>query len=241
MSAQVFAAAKVTLKFNDQKVKQGSVVDAVLRLNSETTQKIQYNQLKGQTLGEAFYIYQAKPLMTKGSWDTLESEAKVIVVKIPENRPLIHKLGEDSIEIDWESVEFLPTETPEGFLFADFDIPDRARIFNWLAIILGISLVASLGYFIYRKVRARNERRKLLLAIKSSLQEANDYDSIVQVWRKKSMYIKEFPHLDEHFKKLELTLFKYQFKPTQTESEKKEVISAYKEFLSSSEGGFSGI
>jgi hypothetical protein len=240
-SFEAFAVAKVNLKFLDAKVKQGSLVDAVIGLNSETTQKIQYNQLKGQTLGGSFYIYHAKPLMTKGGWDSLESEAKVIVVKIPENKPLLHKLQDKEFEVSWDSVEFIPTETPKEMIFGQFEIPSRSQIIKWFLIILGIAAVVGLGYFIFNKLQGKKNLRKKRAGIKSEVTSATDYSHVVSLWQKKAYYLSEFPHLEEPFKKLELVLFKYQFKQSQSEAEKTEVMNAYREFVNDSQGGFSGI
>lgn len=241
LSLEAFGAPKITLKFTDPKVKQGSLVDAVINLNSETTQKIQYGQLKGQTLGGSFYIYQAKPLMTKGNWETLESDAKVIVVKIPENKPLIHKLGDDSIEIDWDDVEFLPTEVPKDFIFGNFEVPARKDLFKWLIIILVIVGLSLGGFRAYKVYKTKSDSKKKKLSLKSEVTGAKSYEDVVNLWKKKLLYTKEFPHLEEHFRKLEAVLFRYQFKPSQTETEKVIVMNAYKEFIKDSEGGFRGI
>lgn len=234
-------APRIMLKFNDAKVKQGSVVDAVIGLNSETTQKLQYNQLKGQTLGETFYVYQAKPLMTKGSWDTLESEAKIIVTKIPENRPLLHKLGTDTIEIDWSEVEFIPTEVPKEFLFGTFEVPTRLELMKWALGALALGIVALISFRGYKKYKLRAEKKAKRRSLKASLSQPSTYEDVVSVWKTKPTYVKEFPHLEAHFKELERVLFKVQFKPSQTETEKAEVMKAYREFVTNSQGGFDGV
>lgn len=241
LSFEAFGAPKVTIKFNTSKIKQGSVVDAVLGLNSETTQKIQYNQLKGQTLGGSFYIHQAKPLMTKGSWDTLESDAKIIVVKIPENKPLIHKLGEDSIEVTWTDVEFVPTEVPKDFIFGTFEVPSRMDVIKWLLIVSGFVLTVGLIFYVYQKLKNRSHIKQRRKALKTELFSATEYDQVVELWKKRDVFIKEFPFIEEQFRKLETVLYKYQFKPKQTEAEKSEVMRSYKLFVTDIQGGFRGI
>jgi hypothetical protein len=241
LSLEAFANAKVHLKFTAEKIKQGSIVDAVIGLNSETTQKIQYGQLKGQTLGEAFYIYSAKPLMTKGSWDTLESEAKIIVVKIPDKQPLVHKLENNEIEITWSSVEFIPTETPKELIFGTFEVPSKIELLKWFLGLLTLGALVLGGMKISDKLKAKNGLKQKRKEIKESVLGAKEYQEVVSIWQKKPVYVKEFPHLEEPFKKLENTLFKYQFKQRQSEYEKAEVLRAYQEFIEASRGGFNGI
>jgi hypothetical protein len=61
------------------------------------------------------------------------------------------------------------------------------------------------------------------------------------MWQNKRKYLEHFPHIDEEFKTLEETLFKYQFKPSITEDEVAKVLTAYSKFKNAVNGSFNGI
>ncbi len=242
LSVSAFASVlKLEIRFQEPKIKQGSVVPATLVFDAESSQKLPINKIVGETLGGHFYIYSAKPLLTKDNWNAFESEATVIVGKIPEAKPVSYKSGDNEIMVLWNDVEFIPTEAPKELIYGTFEIPSRAQILKWLSL-LAVFIIAGLGIWKFKKyLDNKNSIQKKKRELKDEVLSAKEYADVVSIWQKKSQILKVFPSLEDHFKELEVVLFKYQFKPSQTETEKNQVMTAYREFINKSQGGFNGI
>lgn len=239
LSSQVFAAAQMQLDLSSAVVKQGSLIDAVVRLDGNSVQQIELQKLKGVSLADTIYIYQVSPLIRNG--ESFEADAKVIFLKVPEGKPVVHKIGEKEVSISWSDVEVQPTEAPAQFLFGQFEIPGKKRILEILAALLFVGLVA---FGIY-KLSGKNKKKKALKQMRADLKDkvmsAREYQDVVNLWQQKALLNKEFPHLTEPFKELETVLFKYQFKQSQNEMEKAEVMKSYRDFMTKVQGGFNGI
>jgi hypothetical protein len=227
--------------FEKEKIKQGSLERALLRMDEATAESIELQKLKGKTLAEHFYLYSLSPLVRKRGGASYEADITLIVTKIPKSKPLLHKFPAGTANVTWSSVEILPTEAPKEFLFGVFDVPARIRILTFIGVFLLIVSSAFLGFRFYRRWQLKEEERKRKKALKDEILSANEYEDVVHLWKKKFIYLKEFPHLETPFRDLETVLFKYQFKPGQTESEKELVLSAYNKFITDIQGGFDGI
>jgi hypothetical protein len=238
-SSSAFAGAKMQIDLSSAVVKQGSLVDAVVRLDGASVQQIELQKLKGVSLADTIYLHQVAPLIRSG--EVFEADAKIIFLKVPEGKPLTHKIGENDISITWSDVEVQPTEAPAQLLFGQFEIPGRKRILEILAGFLILGLVA---FGVYRLNQIR-KKKSALLRIRADLRDkimsAREYQDVVTLWQQKSDLLKEFPHLSDPFKELEKVLFKYQFKQSQSETEKAEVMKAYRDFMTKVQGGFNGI
>lgn len=238
-SLNLFAAAHMQLDLSSAVVKQGNLIDVVIRLDGSSVQQVELQKLKGVSLADTIYLYQVSPLLRSG--DKFEADAKVIFLKVPESKPIMHKIGQNDISITWSDVEVQPTEAPAKFIFGQFDIPTRQKVFKITLALLALALI---GFGIY-KFREKNQLRKAIRQRRASLKEkvisASDYSEVVSLWQEKALLLKEFPHLIEPFKDLEQVLFKYQFKQSQNELEKAEVMKTYREFINRVSGGFNGI
>lgn len=232
---------KLEIRFKDGKVKQGTIVPATLVFDAESSQKLPLNKLIGETLGKSFYIYGAKPLITKDNWNAFESEAEVIVANIPESKPVSFKSGDYDVMVLWNDVEFIPTEASGKMIYGNFEIPSRAKIIRWVLVLLGIGIALLIGLKIKSHLAKKNAIKKRRALIKDEIMSVRDYPEVVKIWQKKSDILKEFPALETSFKDLESVLFKYQFKPTQNETEKSQVMEAWKTFISRSQGGLNGV
>ena len=236
-----FSAVNIELVFEKNEIQQGSIESALARLSGESLQKINLQKLKGQTLGETLYLYNVSPLLRKDGNKNYESEFKVIFIKTPEANQLVHKFENDEINIKWSEVKVVPVEVPEKLIFEEFEIPQPFEILKWLMGVV-ILVLAVFGFFKVKKARdIKNEKRRMKQSIKDSIMAANSYDEIVSIWKRKLEITEVFPALTEPFKQLEMTLFKFQFRPQQTDEEKNEVVKAYRDFLSTIQGGFDGI
>lgn len=232
---------KFEIKFKDAKVKQGTIAPATLVFDAESSQKLPLNKLVGETLGKSFYIYSAKPFITKNNWNALESEAEVIVAAIPESSPVVFKSGDVDGMILWNDVEFVPTEASGQMIYGNFEIPSRAKIIRWSLILIALAAAALIGLKVKNKLAKKNAIKKRRAVIKEEIMSVREYAEVVKVWQKKSEILKEFPALENNFKNLESVLFKYQFKSSQSETEKLQVMNAWRDFVGQSQGGFNGV
>lgn len=232
---------KIDIRFPEGKIKQGAIVPVKLLLDLPASQALPLNKLIGQTLGGTFYIFKAKPFLTKDNWTAFESDAEIIVAKIPDAKPVVHKVGDNEVMILWNDVEFIPTEAPKEMIYGTFEIPSRAKIMKWLAILGGLILVLLVGWKIKKKIADKKALKSRRAAIKDEIVSAREYQDVVKIWQMKLRIVKEFPQIETNFKNFETVLFKYQFKQSQSETEKTEVMNAYREFINKSQGGFDGI
>lgn len=233
--------AAVELQFQIPKIKQGSLETVVLKVDPATAQQFELQKLKGQTVGNTIYIYSISPLMRKEGGADFEAEARLVFIKVPETSFVSYKTPQGEIVLTWKDLEVVPTETQKELIFGTFEVPARSKVILWASILCSLVLVAVCGIPIWRKFLNRKEIKKKKQTIKDDILSVNEYQNVVRVWQNKRNLIREFPHLEEPFKNLEKTLFKHQFKPSQTESEKSEVMSAWKKFIEESQGGFDGI
>lgn len=236
-----FGATPLNLEFNKGAVKQGSLETARILLKADAVQKVSLQKLKGQTLGNTIYIYDVSPLVRKNGSDFFETNAKVIFVKVPETNALVSKLGAEDLLITWGDIPVSPTEGAKGFVFGNFEIPSRPQIFLWLSILVGVVILSCLGFWGRKKYQLNSSLKKKKKILKSELISASSYQEIVEVWKKKQLFLSEFPQIEEAFRTFEGVLFKYQFKPHQSEAEVSVVTEAYRDFVRKVEGGLNGV
>ena len=236
-----FSAVGLHLDFTQKTLKQGKIEDAIIQMDENSVQKIELQQLKGQSLADVIYLLDVSPLVKKDGGSKFEAEAKVIFLKKPEAQVLLHKLSGADIAITWSKVEIIPTETTQKLIFGQFEIPSRKKILIWFISLL-ILIIGIAFFFKYR--RRLQEKKNILIRRKkhkAELMDAKEYSQIVHIWTQRDIYLKEFPEIHEAFKNFEAILFKYQFKPYQSEAEKAEVQEAYRAFMAHIQGGLSGI
>lgn len=241
LSQTAFSAVGLHFDFTQKAVKQGKIENAILQMDENSVQKVELQQLKGQSLGDVIYLLDVSPLVKKDGGSKFESEAKVIFLKQPEAQVLVHKFSGLDIAVTWSQIEVIPTEATKELIFGQFEIPSRKKIFIWITTLL--ILIIGMGFFL--KYRRRLQEKKNILIRrkkhKAELMEAKEYTQIVHIWMQRDIYLKEFPEIHEAFKKFEATLFKYQFKPYQSEAEKAEVEEAFRSFIGHVQGGLSGV
>lgn len=241
ISTNVLAAARMEINFSSDKVKQGSLQKSLIKLDETSAQVIELQKLKGQTLGETLYIYSVSPLLRKDGGSTFEAEATVIFVKVPEQNKLGYKTPQTDIEVTWNQVEVIPTEAPQELLFGTFTIPSKMKLLTWFLLLSAVVVLVIAGIK-GRKLLLNKKALKIRkLNAKAEILSAKEFSDVVHLWQKKHSLFREFPHIEEPFKDLEKVLYKHQFKPFQTETEKIEVMNAYREFTNRIEGGFNGI
>lgn len=241
LSAEVLSMDKLALFIPQSEINQGALVKATLIVQPEAI-NFPVQKLKGETVGETLYFQQLSPLLKKEGSVAYEAEVNVIFTSVPENRAISGKIGDKELVIEWNEIRINPVESTGKMLWADFTAPDIFEgNWRWVWITLVIILLSSGGYFVWRKV-SRTKREKIRKQkLVSEILAYSTYDDIVSFWKKKHTYLREFPEIEPNIRTLEETLFKYQFKPTQTEDEKGKVIQAYQKFIEETRGGLSGI
>ncbi len=241
LSFSAFSAERVELLFSSPEVKQGAIVSARLKADGNAVQSLDFQKLKGQTVGKVIYFYNISPLMKKDGETSYEADAKVIFVTPPESSFVQDNLQGKEIQLKWNQVKVLPVEAEKNFLFAQFDVSWPKSFLAWFLWGLGAIIVAFLSLVGFKKYQLKKSIKEKKQKLKKEIFDAASFDEVVSVWKKKRLYVAEFPHIEEPFSILEQTLFKYQFKQHQSEVEKEKVIEAYRTFLNAIQGGFNGI
>lgn len=235
------ASAVVELQFAAPKVSQGSLETVVLKVDPATAQQFELQKLKGQTIGNTIYVYSISPLMRKEGGTDFEAEARLVFIKVPETSFVAYKAPQGELVLTWKDLEVIPTEAQKELIFGTFEVPERSKLLLWAGILIALVLIVLGGFPVWQKFVLRKEQKNKKLNIKNDIYGVSQYQDVVRIWQNKRNLVREFPHLEEPFKNLEKTLFKHQFKPTQTDSEKNEVMSAWKKFIEECQGGFNGI
>ncbi|MGE3609380.1 MAG: hypothetical protein AB7I27_07320 [Bacteriovoracaceae bacterium] len=241
ISFSAWANLSLQLQLPKDAIKQGSLEKAVLVAPINTMEALPLNRLTGKNFGETIYFYRIGPFIRKEKSNNFESDVQVIFVKVPKSASITDKVEGQDVIINWSDVRIIPTEGAENLIFGNFSIPEK---FKWPLVLLILSILGFVSGFAWRivkKLQNKKRRKEELQKIKVEIYGATSFHDVVLIWQNKSFYLKTFPHLTEPLKNLEKVLFKYQFKPNQTEIEKDEVMKAYQEFLNEIRGGFNGI
>jgi hypothetical protein len=236
------AAVKMELVFKEQQVKQGQITQALVRADLEVLQKIDLTKFKGQTVGDQLYFVNLTPPVRRSGERIFEAAADVVFIKIPHSTRLEAKLADRDIHLTWSSLQVLPTQSGNDFIFSDWSLPRRLPWGLWSLIAL---LLAIGGGFVFFRLRKKHLQRKRERAKKLKLIEilfnSTQVEEIIEVWKMRSELLTEFPLLMDDFKQFENVLYLYQFKPMMSDHEKSLVVQAYKKFLLSAEGAFRGV
>jgi len=239
ISTSAFGTVGMHINFSKPTIKQGKVEEATLYLDEATAQNFLAKKVTGQTIENTIYLLEVGPL-TKAD-KNFEAEAKVIFLKVPESKVIQYEGVQGNFPVTWSGVEIVPTEATQELIFERFSIPSRKNVLLWLGILIGVSGVLILALRFRKTQRTKAQMRKRRLGLRDELVGGTVYSEIVEIWKKREIFIAEFPEIQDHFKKFEQVLFKYQFKPSQTEAEKIEIMQAYREFLNNVRGGLNGI
>ncbi len=231
------ARSDIFLELPQDQVKQGSLVSGKFKFDLTSVSSDDVPKLRGQTLGDVLYVHQIGPLIGRSGGSVYEAEAKLIFVKVPSGTSVPAAGG----KLTWGNLTVIPTEAPKELLFGHFTVPARRQLMLWVGIATILILGSLLSLKVWRKFRARREEKQRRQQLKKTLLSAKDFDSVVELWRTKRSYLSEFPHIADPLRELEVVLFRYQFKPSQTEAERTEVLHAYQRFTEAVAGGFDGI
>lgn len=237
-SFSALANVQMELSLSNNYPKQGEIVTARLIIK-ETQGQSSLQGLKGKNFEKTLYLLSLSPFILKNG--NLESEVKIIFLKIPQTTFVRETLNGQDVMISWGDITVSGTEEAESFLLGDFDIPKKKKFFVWIMSGFLFLLVVLGTLWITRKNKKKKVIRLKKLALKEELVSCHSYEEVVSIWKKKLTYLSVFPQFENNFKNLEQVLFKYQFKPSQTEKEKSEVMEAYKQFRSEIMGGEHGV
>lgn len=240
ISLPAFAAVRVDLEFASSELVQGDPTEARLTIDESSTLPVQ--SLKGKTIGKVLYFLDVSPLMKREGAPVFEAQAKVIFVKPPESQGASEVLGGQEIILNWGKLSVRPVEASQELIYGEFTVPEKVRWLLWVGLtVLIVGAAFFVGRFTYRRVSSKRALKARRDALKQEILGARNYEDIVELWKKKQTYFKEFPHVRDAFDKFEEVLNRHQFKPRQSEAEKIEITEAYRKFLRSVEGGFSGV
>lgn len=239
---QLYATPQLALKLPKNVVSQGDIIRAKFSVDSESYQKIASLKLAGLTLGNTIHIVSFGVPVKLSDQSGLTIESSLIFLRVPESRLITAEVNGVAFIVDTNQAEVIPTEAPEEFIFTDFTLPEKSRWILYSAVMLFLLLALAYPGWKFFKVRQTKKLKQIKQReLKDELLNCRKYEDVVEIWKKKHRYLLVFPQLKDSFTKLEITLFKYQFKPQQTESEKIEVMNSYRTFKSEVEGGVNGI
>lgn len=232
---------RIDLELNETEVHQGALVRGKLLLPPQSM-NFPLQKLKGTTFGETLYFHQTSPLLRKDGSSVFESEVQVIFIKPPESENVAGTFGQSELVINTGGIKVIPVEASGKMLWAEFTAPDFLKDnWSWLLSAALLMLLASAGFWIWKKINRKRTLRLRRRVLFDEFSSCRNYDDVVSMWQKKRNYLQEFPQIEEKFRTFEEVLFKYQFKPRQSDSEKEVVMTAYRKLLSDSEGVFRGV
>ena len=231
----------IGLELSSKNVKQGSIVPALIKIDAASAQEVPLQKLKSKTFAETIYVYDVGTPVRKEGRPYFEADAKIIFIKVPDNNELSFSEEGKSFKVFWNPVIVTPTKTEKSFLYGAFDAPGRLNALRWVFLGAVILLLTGLGFWAKKIFQVKALHKKSLLDLKNKLRAATTYNEIVDLWMSRQLYLQSFPAIEEAFRKFEHQLFKVQFKPTQTDNEKRDVLDAYQLFLTSIKGALDGI
>jgi cbb3-type cytochrome oxidase subunit 3 len=232
------AWGKVSLEFktNQPSVNQGEIIEGTLALIEGTVPSM---NLRGKNIAKGVYILNIEPFMGKA--ESFEAKTKLIFLKVPETNMAMETLNGEEVIILWKDLEIKPTEAAQSFLLGDFEIPDRKKLMPWILGFIFLVLLALVFWYFKTANKHKNLSKQQRKMLKDQLLHASSYEDVVLIWNNKHQTLKEFPTFDTPFKNLEVTLFKYQFKPQRSASEVEQVMEAYRKFRDEIQKGQDGI
>lgn len=228
LSTYVHAAVQVDLYLDKNEVKQGSIETARIVMNVDGAQRVPWQKLKGETLGESLYLYDVSPIVRKQG--EFEAEAKIIFSAVPQANILKHKVADQEILIDLKDTKVIPVDSKQ-FVYDQFDIPFRTKIVNvlpWVALILLIGVGTLYGVRRFQQQSKSKRRRK---ALRDEIISAQNYDEVIALWYRRDVFQKEFPEIQDSFKEFERGIYQVIFRPTLSDAEKKDVFNSYQSFV----------
>jgi hypothetical protein len=219
-------------------VKQGEIARARLLIQA-TDGTSSLGGMTSKNMDEVLYLYHVGPFMMKQG--VLESEVKIIFSKVPTSNQVTEIIQGEQVTISWNDLKVIPTQQSEGFQFGSFEIPQTVK---WIPWAIGLLIVSTLLLIIAKFNRRLNQKKRLKdlqSKMKEELLGADGYEGIVRIWEKKRIYLQQFPALEENFRTLEQTLFKFQFKPQRNEFEMAAIKTSYESFKRDISGVLNGI
>jgi hypothetical protein len=232
---------KLALFIPQGQVNQGALVKGTLIVQPEAV-NFPVQKLKGENIGETLYFQNLSPLLKKEGSLSYESEVKVIFTSVPQGKVVSGKIGTQEVAIEWNDISINPVESTGKMLWADFTAPDFfERSWKWVWITLLIILLSFGAFTLWRKFDRKKREKDRRRRLADEFMACGSYEEIVEFWKKKHLYLREFPQLENNYRVFEETLFKFQFKPRQTESEKELVVKAYQKLIEDSKGELRGI
>lgn len=240
-SASLFADANLRLDFPVDTITTGELVQVQLVVDSASVQSFPVQSLKGKTVGEVFYFQSMSPLIKRTGEDNFSADAEIVFTRAPESNEVVTEFEGQKLKFFWNNVRINSLEVPKDYVLGDFVIPSPKKIMLWLISFAGLILLFWGGWSFKKRRDKKLQSQNELKHLKQIILSGKSYDDVVALWQQKKLIISKFPHTEEPFAKLEVVLFKYQFKPSQTAFEQSQVLESYRGFVRDVEGGFRGI
>lgn len=221
--------AKTTLELSTllPEVKQGSITDCQISIK-ESEGKSTLAGLAGSEFGKTIYMISIEPFVLQNG--TLVANARVVFEKVPASELVSEIIDGNEITITLKKIKVLSSKPAQSFLFGDFEVSGKVSLLKWIILTISVMILGLILFRWRNKYLIKNQIKHKKRRLKAQLLKPVSYDDIVEVWKNKHDYLNEFPDLDSAFKKLEQTLFKYQFKSQRNEIEITQVLIAFDHF-----------
>ncbi len=237
----LLAQVSMKIKFPVEQVSTGELLKVEVVLDSASAQALPIQSLKGETIADYIYIQYFSPLIRREGSDNFTADAEIVLIRKPESNQVQTTFKGLPLFIGWDNVEIVAVDTPPDYVFETFTIPTPLNILRWILAAILVALASWGAWILLRKIRTKKNEKQRLKDLKSRLTSAKDYHGVVEIWKSKHSFLKDFPFLESSFSNLETVLFRFQFKPKRTMEEEFKVMDAYRTFVKESEGGLSGI
>lgn len=235
-----YAKVDLGLSFVKDEVKQGELAKAKLFFRQTDSQKFSPTSLKGKKIAKTVYFQNISAFVGKEGQGYYEADATVVFLTVPNTQTISELIDGEEISIVWKDLSVIATQA-EKFELGSFDVPIRIDYVMWITGLVILSILIGLGKVIFEKIHLKRAVKERKAKLKEALSSCRTYEDVVTLWKTKKIYLQDFPGLEEAFSKLEVTLFKHQFKPQQTDSEKADVLKAYEKFKNDAQGVLVGI
>lgn len=226
-----YASINVELSSLQPNIKQGNIESVTLSMGVEAAQKIDWPKLKGQTLGETIYLYDAEPIIHKQDSGKFESKIKIIFTTVPKEGVVVFKAQNQEVSMILKNLNVIPA-TSDKFIYNQFELPFKLNVFLATVSILASFVILGLVWIGVRRYKTSQSQKQIKHKVRLELTSASTYDEVIKIWYRRDLYLKRFPEISESFRSFEQKIFPFIFRPNISEIEKTKVLENYREFVS---------
>lgn len=219
----------------EKNIKQGSFVDGYFSfLNEVEEDKKNINFLIGKYFDGALYVVE---IALKDNDEKSKKWRGTVIFTTPlklSDHTFNYEDKNQKLSLLVKNLKVVETSHDGKMSFADFEVKQKNK-FNWKKIFIflfGIIIFITL-FYVVRRWRMNKRFNDQKIKYFQSVLAIDQYEKVIDFSSNKKDFLDQFPEHISTFKVFEKKLYQYQFKKTQSEDEKKEIIIAFKKFQES--------